>query len=166
MLKINGITTLSRCDLYLTDKVCDWRIGTWWVSGVFSGELNKMLSVQLSYKTHQFGEAGNKLYEFRDSTALLTLIICKKNNTFIFPMFPWKWEFTGVRSCITLLLQCFIEEMPSPIPQSWVGLAYGVETNVLAPSWMTNYWLHKVKLESTICWIQGGINTYVSSPEA
>ena len=84
MLKINGITTLSRCDLYLTDKVCDWRIGTWWVSGVFSGELNKMLSVQLSYKTHQFGEAGNKLYEFRDSTPLLTLIICKKNNTFIF----------------------------------------------------------------------------------
>ena len=87
MLKINRIATLSRCDLYLTDNVCDWRMSTWWVSGVFSGELNKMFRVQLSYKTHQFGDAGNKLYEFRDSTPLLTLIICKKNNTFIFPMF-------------------------------------------------------------------------------
>ena len=52
-----------------------------------------MLRVQLSYKTHQFGDAGNKLYEFRDSTPLLTLIICKKckkNYTFIFPMFLWE----------------------------------------------------------------------------
>ena len=88
-------------------------------------------------------------------------------------MFPWKWEFTGVRSCITLLLQCLfqIEEMPFPSPQSWAGipciiLARGVETEVLAPSWMTNCWLHKVWLESTIGWIQGGVITCVSSPEA